>query len=384
MPRRGRTKFKSKNKSNRNPFDRNLLVITIILTLLGLIIIADASAPQALNTFDDKYYFVKQQLLWAGLGGLAMVFAANINYKFWEKIAVPFFGVSLALLVAVLIPGIGTRALGARRWISLGVFSFQPSEIVKIAMIMYMAKVASAKKELLAYLVPLGVACGLIMLQPDLGTTIIIAVSAMAQIFVAGVNFLYMAVIAGVGGLVSLGLILVSDYRRARLLTFFESTSDPLGTSYHIRQVLFSLGLGGWLGVGIGQSRQKNLFLPEAASDSVFAIVAEEVGFLGALFILALLFYFIYRALKIVINAPDRFSVVLGAGIVAWIGGQMILNISSMVALTPLTGIPLPFISYGGSSLVTILFATGILLNISRYEGQNNQTSAKIFKRLRR
>jgi len=358
-----------------------LLIITIILTVLGLIIIADASAPQALNSFADKFYFVKQQLMWAVVGFIALTVTTHINYKYWEKIAVPFFGFSLALLVIVLIPGIGTHALGARRWINLGFFSIQPSEVVKLAMVIYMAKVASAKKELLAYLIPLGLTCGLVMLQPDLGTTIIIAVSAMAQIFVAGVNYLYMAAIAGAGGLISLVLIMISDYRRARLMTFFESTSDPLGTSYHIRQVLFSLGLGGWLGVGIGQSRQKNLFLPEAASDSVFAVVAEEVGFLGGMLMLSLLFYFVYRSLRIVVKAPDRFSTVLGTGIVAWIGGQMILNISSMVALTPLTGIPLPFVSYGGSSLVTILAATGILLNISRYEQENTKSQRRFLKR---
>ena len=165
-------------------------------------------------------------------------------------------------------------------------------------------------------------------------------------------------------------LIITSDYRRDRLLTFLEQTQDPLGKGYHIRQILFALGSGGIFGVGLGQSRQKYLFLPEAATDSIFAVIAEELGFVGALILIILLLVFIYKALRIVANAPDKFSQVLSAGLITWIGGQIFLNIASMVALVPLTGSPLPFISYGGSSLVTVLIATGILLNISRYESK--------------
>jgi cell division protein FtsW len=205
------------------------------------------------------------------------------------------------------------------------------------------------------------------MLQPDLGTTMIIAVISMSQIFISGVNLFYFvgAVIAGVGA--SLLLILTSEYRKARLLTFLQQNGDPLGRDYHIRQILYALGAGGFFGVGLGQSKQKFLFLPETATDSIFAIIAEEIGFVGASLIIFTFIFFTLRILKIAQKAPDRFSQVFAVGIAAWIGGQVFLNLGSMVAVVPLTGIPLPFISYGGNALVSILSGIGILLNISKH-----------------
>lgn len=347
--------------------DGRLLVLALALTALGLVIIADASAPQALNSFGDKYYFVKQQGIWALVGVVAMLAIANLHYSIWEKVALPLFGVSVLLLIAVLIPGIGVSVLGARRWIDLGFTTIQPSEIVKLALAVYIATLASKGKDTLAYIVPIGLVSLLIMLEPDLGTTIIVASIGLAQIFVAGVNLLHITGIVLAGGAASFALIMLSDYRKARLMTFIESTGDPLGTSYHIRQVLFALGLGGLFGVGLGQSRQKYLFLPEAATDSIFAIIAEEVGFVGASILIFILALFVFRALTIASRAPDTFSKVLAVGLTTWIGGQILMNIAAMVSLVPLTGIPLPFLSYGGSALTMILLATGILLNISKY-----------------
>jgi cell division protein FtsW len=200
-----------------------------------------------------------------------------------------------------------------------------------------------------------------------LGTTIIVGAIGMTQIFLSGINLFYFFGAAALGGLAGFLLIVTSSYRKARLLSFLEQTQDPLGRSYHIRQILLALGSGGLFGVGLGQSRQKFLFLPEAATDSIFAIIAEEVGFIGAAVLLVLFALWVYKGLKIVRAAPDKFSQILSAGIVAWIGGQTFLNIGSMVALVPLTGVPLPFISYGGSALVMVLLASGILLNISRH-----------------
>jgi cell division protein FtsW len=238
---------------------------------------------------------------------------------------------------------------------------------------MYLAKVASKGKNTLAYFLPLAVVAGLIMLQPDLGTTMVVATLGLSQIFVSGVNLLHFAGAIVAGGLGVIGLILVSPYRKERLLTFLQMERDPLGSSYHIRQVLLGLGSGGIFGVGLGASRQKYLFLPEASTDSIFAVIAEELGLIGAMAIIILFGLFIYKGLVIAMRAPDAFSKVLATGITAWIGGQAFLNIASMVAIVPLTGIPLPFISYRGSSLVTILFACGILLNISKFSKQEGR-----------
>lgn len=348
-------------------YDTKLLVITLVLTATGLVILADASAPIALREFSDKYFFVKQQALWAVAGLIFFIGTSVLNYKVWEKFATSFFIASLIGLLLVFVPGLGVKYLGAKRWIFLGNLSIQPSEILKLSLSVYFAKLASKKMKAAAYFIPLIVVFLLLMLQPDLGTAIVIAGIGMAQIFLAGVSIFYFlgAMLVGVLGVVV--LILTSSYRKDRLLTFFEQTRDPLGKSYHIRQILIALGSGGIFGVGFGNSRQKYLYLPETATDSIFAVIAEELGFVGSFFIILAYIYFVWRGINVIKNAPDIFSKILASGIVTWIGGQALLNIGSMVAIIPLTGIPLPFISYGGSSLVAVLIGCGILLNISRY-----------------
>lgn len=357
-----------KSKTSKLPFDRSLFYTILILVVIGLIFVADISTPQALNYFNDKFYFFRQQFVWAIIGLVAMLVTSLIKYDFWKKIAVPFFFINAFLLIIVLIPGIGLNALGARRWISIGNINFQPSEVVKLALALYLAKVSDSKLiKPLAYFLPLAIVCGLIMLQPDLGTTLVVGLIGITQIFVAGIPILYFlgSLLAGIVGVIV--LILTSPYRRDRLMTFLQVTSDPLEKGYHIRQVLLALGSGGLFGLGIGQSRQKFLFLPEAATDSIFAAIAEEIGFIGSFALILLFVFFVFKAFKIASNAPDQFSKILAVGITAWIGGQIILNLSSMTALTPLTGVPLPFFSYGGTSLSMILASCGILLNISRY-----------------
>jgi cell division protein FtsW len=354
-------------KKQKKNIDKKLLLLVITLVGIGLIAVADASAPQALNFFDDKLYFAKQQALWAVFGLVAMILVSKIHYSVWEKIATPLFFASLLGLVIVLIPGVGIKSLGARRWVSVFSYSFQPSEFVKLSLAVYFAKLASKKMPTLSYFIPLAITVGLIMFEPDLGTTLVIGAIGMAQIFVSGINLAYFAGASAGAVIVGSLLIVFSDYRRERLLTFLQQTTDPLGKSYHIRQILLALGSGGLFGVGLGQSRQKYLFLPEAANDSIFAVIAEEIGFIGATALIALFIWFIYRALKIATSAPDTYSKVLSIGLITWIGGQVFLNIGSMVALVPLTGIPLPFLSYGGSSLVMTMVAAGIILNISRH-----------------
>jgi cell division protein FtsW len=347
--------------------DRKLLILTIVLTFIGIVAVADASAPLALREFSDKYFFAKQQALSAFVGIIILAIVSKLKYSFWKLIAMPFFMVAVALLVLVYIPGIGLELLGAKRWISIGPVNFQPSEFVKLSLAVYFAKLASAEKKLMAYIIPLGVTSLLVVFEPDLGTAMVILAIGLSQIFVSGVNLFHFFAILAIGAVASLGFIMTSGYRKERLMTFLQQTQDPLGKAYHIRQILLALGAGGFWGVGLGQSRQKYLFLPETATDSIFAIIAEEVGFLGATAIVILFIFFIFQGIKIAKNAPDRFSYILSVGIIAWIGGQAFLNIASMVAIVPLTGIPLPFLSYGGSSLITILAACGILLNISRH-----------------
>lgn len=355
--------------------DRNFLILIIIFVFLGLIAVADASAPQALNTYGDKFYLFKQQLVWAGVGFFALFVTSNINYKFWEKIATPIFFISIFFLLIVLLPHLGLTALGARRWINAGIFSFQPSEIVKLGLALFLAKVASKNKSAMSYFVPVVLVAGLIMLQPDLGTTLVVAMMAFGQIFVSNINLIYFGVSIIIGLISTMGLILVSPYRKDRLMTFLQIETDPLGSSYHIRQILLGLGSGGIFGVGLGASRQKYLFLPESSTDSIFAVIAEELGLIGGLAIIFFFIFFIYKGLIIAKNSQDVFGRVLAVGITMWIGGQAFLNIASMVALVPLTGIPLPFISYGGSSLVTVMAACGILLNISKYSTNETKRS---------
>ncbi|QQS38560.1 putative lipid II flippase FtsW [Candidatus Woesebacteria bacterium] len=353
--------------------DRKLLFSALTLTLIGLVAVADASAPSALSTFSDKYYFLKQQAVWSVIGIGGLIVTSHLNYKLWSKVATPLFGITVILLIMVLIPYFAPNLLGARRWIVIGGFTFQPSELAKITLIMYLAKVAESNKKAMSYFVPIGLVAGLIMLEPDLGTTIVLVIIGFSQIFIAGQDLIKIFITGVVAFCMGLLLIVMSPYRKDRLVTFLEQTADPLGKGYHIRQILYALGSGGMFGVGLGQSRQKYLFLPEAANDSIFAVIAEEVGFVGALILISIIVYFVIRGIKIAYEAPDIFSRVLAIGIVAWIGGQAFVNIAAMVSLVPLTGIPLPFISYGGSSLTAVLTGTGILLNISKFANVKTQ-----------
>ena len=353
-------------RNQKQGIDKKLFLTTVLLVIIGLIAVLDASAPQSLNVFGDKFHLFKNQLVWSFVGFVALLISSKINYKFWQKLATPLFFFVLVSLVLVLIPGIGAKLLGARRWISIGSVFFQPSEFAKFGLILYLAKFMSKKEASILSFLPLVLVSFLIMLEPDLGTTLVITLTGAIQIFASQINLLHFGGAGILGGIAVYILILVSPYRKDRLLTFLEQSSDPLGKSYHIRQILLGLGSGGLFGVGLGGSRQKFLFLPEASTDSIFAVIAEEIGFIGALGLIFLLGFYVFRALRISKYAPDDFSRYLALGIASWIGIQVVLNIASMTALVPLTGIPLPFISYGGSSLVMIMFATGILLNISK------------------
>lgn len=376
MQKRNRNK-NTKSKIDTGSIDRSLFILTLILTVLGIVAVADSSSPQALRVYSDAYYFAKQQLTWAGVGLFSLIIFASIPYRFWYKYGgLIYFGV-LIMLILVLLPGFGSQVLGARRWIRLGPIGIQPSELLKIAIAMVIARWSERSSNMWQPLLYLGLGIILVMLQPDFGTTLVIVAIAISQLFVAGMPWLYFIGMGGIGGLMATFVVIFSDYRRERLMSFLQVSSDPLGSSYHIRQILIALGSGGLLGIGLGNSRQKHLFIPETATDSVFAVIGEEVGFVGSLIVILILVMFLMRIFKIAKNAPDDFSFILATGLGVWVGVQMFLNLASMVALTPITGIPLPFFSYGGSNLTTTLAAVGILLNISRHEKVQNTNVRK-------
>jgi len=359
---------KVKLKSTASRPDYFFIFLVLFLTVFGVIMVGNASVVEAYRDFNDKFYYLKLQIRWAGLALGVFGIASLFKYQWLKKLAVPLLLVTIGCLVLVFVPGLGTQALGARRWLGLGPISFQPSEMAKLALIIYLAAFLSQPRSAWPCLALLGLLVGLIMLQPDLGTTVVLVAAAGVIYFVSGAPlwqiFLLLLLAVGSGA----GLILTSAYRRKRLMTFLNPTHDPLGASYHIRQVLIALGSGGLFGVGLGQSRQKYEYLPEVTTDSIFAVIAEEAGFVGGVLVLLAFLLLIWRGLKVAQQASDDFGQLLAVGITAWLGIQAFINLAAMVALVPLTGIPLPFISYGGSSLVLALFAAGILVNISKYK----------------
>ncbi len=356
-----------KVKKENGKKDLSLMLLVVGLTLFGLLMVYNASIAEALRDFQDKYYYLKYQAGWAVLGLLLMFCLSFINYRIWGKLAPLMFLVNLILLVLVLIPGIGVEIKGARRWLDFGFSLFQPSELMKLNFSLYLSIWLVEKRPLSQFLLLLFLVLGLIILEPDMGTAVVVVAIGFLIYFVSGASLTKLMPLGLMGFLLGIGMILISPYRKQRLLTFLDPAQDPLGSSYHIRQVLIALGSGGMFGLGLGQSRQKYEYLPEATTDSIFAIIAEEIGFLGAFALIVCLFFIVYKGFQIAKQAPDIFGKLLAAGISTWIAFQALVNLGAMVALIPLTGMPLPFISYGGSSLVLILTGMGILLNISKY-----------------
>jgi len=351
-----------------HPPDYWLTVAITILTLFGILMVYDSSVAIAIRDFSDRYYFVREQLRFLAVGAGVLVACSLIDYRRWYALAVPLLLVTLVLLGAVFLPGIGIKALGSHRWIRMGFFVFQPSELAKLALVIYLASWFSfpEKGRMGAFLLLVLMVVGLVAAEPDFGTAVIILAIAVAMYFFSGAplwQFLALIPLLVAGGV---GLAIASPYRLRRIMTFFNPESDPLGASYQIRQILLSLGSGGLLGVGIGKSRQKYEYLPEANTDSIFAVVGEEIGFIGAACVISLFFFIVWRGYRIAKRAPDRFGMLLALGITSWFGIQTLVNLSAIVALIPLTGVPLPLVSYGGSSMIVTLAGAGILLSISR------------------
>ena len=354
-------------KGNHNRLPLTLLLAGILVACFGLVAIYDASVIDAFRTFGDKFHYVKQQAVWICIGVVAALVTSSFPTAFLKKYAHIFYGATLFLVVIVLIPGIGSKYLGARRWIDIGITVIQPSELLKIGLVIYLAKWLETERTLKQFLAFIGLNIVLVMLEPDLGTSIIIIGTSFMMYYLSGAKIKDIATFCAVLLLAISALILVSPYRVNRLKTFLDPTTDPLGSSYHINQILYGLGSGGLNGVGLGKSRQKYAYLPEATTDSIFVIIAEEFGFIGSSLLIAVLVGLLLSSFKVAMNVNDKFDKLLASSISLLFLIQIFVNLSSMVALVPLTGVPLPFISYGGSSLVTNFIALGLLINIAKH-----------------
>jgi len=341
--------------------------LTLILTLIGLLFVFEASSAEALGMVGDPYFFLKQQAIRIALGLVLLVVTQYIPFSLWKKVAGALYIFSILLLIAVFIPGIGLNLNGASRWISLGGFAFQPVEVVKLSMVLFFASWLSEHQRLLPLLFLTALPALLLVLQPDLGSTLVVVAIAFGMYFVAGGKILKLIGLGSALTLLLIPVVIFSPYRMQRLTTFLDPNSDPQGSSFHVRQLIIALGNGGWLGQGIGNSKQKYFYIPEASSDSIFAIVAEETGFVGSTVIFGIFALYLLTATQLVAQQSlDRYAYLVGSGIVTWVALQWLINIAAVVALVPLTGIPLPFFSYGGSAQIMILTGSGIIARLRK------------------
>lgn len=354
-------------------------IIIFGLIFFGLVMIASSSMVMSLTKFGNSHYYVLRQIGSLGIGIVLMLLGYQIDYRFWKKYSLWIFLITVLLLLLVYVPHIGVEINGARRWIGIGNHMFQPSEIIKIAFIIYLAAWLDKKGEqiknffsgFIPFVILLTFVCLLIYFQPDIGTMSIILATATTMFFVAGASLGHLAIGAGSLAVAFVALIKIAPYRMQRLLVFLNPSADSQGAAYHINQALLAIGTGGLWGLGFGQSKQKYLYLPMAHTDSVFAIICEELGFVRSSFILLVFAFLGLRGYRIAKNAPDNFGKYLAIGITSWIIIQAAVNIGAMLGLMPMTGVPLPFISYGGTSLMFLLFGVGIILNISKSSVEN-------------
>lgn len=346
--------------------EKVLFLCVLIAVVLGIVLVYDASVAEAFSQFGDKFYFARQQAMWVGLGCGALIVSALLPMGFWRTMGILIFFFALISLIAVLIPGVGTIVQGARRWIVFGPFRFQPSELMKLGIVLYFSTWLTKHQRSGPFMFMTVLIFGLVMLEPDLGTGLIILAIAFSLFVAAGGAWKYIIAFALIGIVGISALIVTSPYKMRRMAAYLNPDSDPLGASYHIRQITIALGSGGWFGQGIGKSRQKYQYIPEASTDSIFAIAAEELGFVGALGIISLYVVMIYQGFRIVSMAKHKQDQLVALGVTVWIASQAMLNLASVVALVPLAGVPLPFLSYGGSSLISMLASSGILIGIGR------------------
>ncbi len=343
----------------------SFFIIAFLFLLFGLLLIGDVSLIEAERSFGDQFHFLKKQIFWALLGGGFFLGGAKINFNFWRKLALPLFVLSLVPLTLVLFPQFGQVIGGSRRWLNLAGYVFQPSELVKFSLILYLSALLSKKEvNFLQLFLVLAVPISLVILEPDFGTSVIMVVVSLVLWFLSGANLgkiiLPSLFFLGLGML----LIYISPYRKARVMGMIDPFGDPQGKSYHSYQLVLTLGSGGVGGVGMGESRQKYQYLPHVTTDSIMAVVGEEFGLIGLSVVIGAFIYFIFSGFRLGLNSKDDFAKLFVSGIITWIGTQGLINLSAVAILLPLTGVPFPLVSYGGSSLVLTLFSLGIIYNI--------------------
>ncbi len=362
---------------NMSKSAKTLTIIIFILIVFGLIMLSSAGVVDGQKRFGSSYYYFTHQLLYGVFPGLFLFFIfSKIDYKFWKKIALPLMIAVTGLLVLVFMPGIGYGLKGAQRWIDLRFFTFQPSEILKLILIIYLAawfsrregRIDHGPQSVIPFFIVLSFIGALLLMQPDLGTLALVVLIAMSLYFFAGVKLTHFLILILILGILLGAMAIVSPYRLNRLKTFLNPEVDKQGISYHVNQAMIGIGSGGLFGLGFGQSRQKFNYLPEPVGDSIFAIVVEELGFVGGMFLVGL-FVFLALTLASVARNASSFGRLFIMGIAVWISGQAFINIMAISGFIPLTGLPLPFISFGSSSLVSILAGLGIVLNVARRNG---------------
>lgn len=361
------------NKTNQ--YDRQLLVYLFIVMVVGMLALISASAPAGFSKFADSYFFVRRQFLYGFLPGcLLLIFLARGDYHWFERHAYFCYALTILLLVLVYVPGVGAVLNGSRSWISISFINIQPSEFAKMGVIILTAYLISKRKEswdnwqvsLLPVLTILSPALFLVLIEPDVGTLCILAFIICALLFLAGLPFRFLGILAGAAAAGLFILIMVAPYRLERITTFLHPELDPRGVGYHINQAFLAVGSGGFWGLGYGNSLQKYQYLPETSADSIFAIFAEENGFIISSALILLIVLISWRGFKIAKNAPDDFSKYLVYGITIWFLWQSTLNIGAMVGVLPLTGVPLPMVSHGGSAYLAIVIGWALVLSVSR------------------
>ncbi len=360
----------------RVPTATVLVVLVAVLTVIGLLMVGSASSVISLSLYGSPWVIFFHELMWMGVGVLAFLGAARVPYARWRRLSGPLLVVTFALVLVVLLPGIGVHTDGSSRWIGYGQFRIQPSELMKLALVLFGADLAVRRSEqgtnyrMLVgplLLVTFG-AAALVMLQPDMGTAVVLVCIGMALVFAAGVPMgPVMKILAAVAGLaVVAGLVL--PYRRARLLSFIDPGAHSSTSGYQILQSLIGLGSGHLFGLGLGGGREKWGFLPNAHTDFIFSVIGEELGLVGTLTVLVLLGALAWFGLRAAARAPDLYGGLVAVGLVAWLAAETVINVGAVIGVLPVTGIPLPFISYGGSSLLITLAGAGILTNVARSE----------------
>lgn len=356
--------------------DYVILTLVMALLVVGLITVYSSSFALGQFAYNDVTYFVARQAVFAALGLIAMVLLMRTDYQVLRQASPVLMAIALVGLVAVLVPGIGVERNGATRWIGIGSLPpVQPSEFAKLALIIYVAAWLSSQKlevksfamGFVPFVLLVGFVAGLVMLEPDMGTTLIIVLIMMTLFFVAGGSLTHLAALALIGAVMGGLLILAGDYRVDRLFSFTSAEADPEGRGFHVLQLLIALGSGGISGLGLGASRQKFFYVPGSHTDGAFAILGEELGFIGAVLVIALFAFLVYRGFRAILNARDDFGALLTVGVISWIAYQALINVGGITRSIPLTGVPLPFLSYGGSALAALLAGIGIVLSVSRY-----------------